>query len=693
MKRLSVLLLILAVLISITYWGCSISNTEHRSNTYDSISFSPPEGQPGTIVTINSSQLISETDEIYFSGVKSYILPTCDDGVYQTIVPFCDYGYVTVEIRNGSTGEIISVSSFKVLEPSDDIGPPGEVTTQLNNNLISVFNEIKYNLIPKLHSQGILNNHNRSLLESEINRYLNALNNMRSEISALSDYEKEILDQAIYASGVLDMITEARANLRASDINELYLTHHLLVTLDVASSMLTLASRTLFLVTAISALMTGPGAAIPGSATIIISAIDNIIDGLIPTDLEELWIDNRTHTSRLYEIDIERGDSKEIFIMGRFSHQTNVIHATLNVVTVGVFGRLKNGLTNVITRTLTRLGLNILDKFISIGDDWDVIPDIDCRIDPNLYGGGILSLRTILSVAGLFSMEPVASAIIFILIPTHDYKTLNSSIANYNKITSEIGGVSVGSTSLEYGGYRFKKMNNSWWGVILNAVVGLEYPQSIDDDHVAPFIIHVTEGFPNPIDSILTPEQIEILEGLGLEINPGLNPPNVEGKYLVDSFYCIASNIADDGLLHTYCDDYCYEFYNQSPNWTLDANYYALEATDSAVGIGSFISGTDSLFSIFLKMSGRIENGGSVATYTLVEIVSGAISMLGIRNFEMGFIMIEKDDPDGILVPINSARVWIDSDGLSERIGLMSAFKLLNTRIENHNQIRSIVFK
>ncbi|MCD6098297.1 hypothetical protein J7K18_05310 [bacterium] len=201
-----------------------------------------------------------------------------------------------------------------------------------------------------------------------------------------------------------------------------------------------------------------------------------------------------------------------------------------------------------------------------------------------------------------------------------------------------------------------------------------------------------SEFIPDTVIHIITPEQMEILEELGLEINPGSDPPNIEGEYFISPLILIGSSIAED-VIGSQFADYYYNFFNQTEDYEIEVNYHSEGYTDVATGVGSFISGSGSDFSVFLQIEGEIDDSTDYATYTLAKIVSGTISASGIIDCQIGFILTDKYDPDDILIEINDARVFEDSDGLANRIGLASILKKSNTQTQNHNRIRSIVSK
>lgn len=144
-----------------------------------------------------------------------------------------------------------------------------------------------------------------------------------------------------------------------------------------------------------------------------------------------------------------------------------------------------------------------------------------------------------------------------------------------------------------------------------------------------------------------------------MTINEGVNPPNVEGIFLIapavlhyDSYY--AEGV--DSFSNTYI-----EFYNQDvANRTLKTRE---QGGNDAQGTGSYISGEGNNFSVFLNNSGK---SGST-TFKTAVIISGTMTANGIKNLYYGFLMLEKgDDPKNEIMDPGRYRIIKDKDGISE---------------------------
>ena len=168
---------------------------------------------------------------------------------------------------------------------------------------------------------------------------------------------------------------------------------------------------------------------------------------------------------------------------------------------------------------------------------------------------------------------------------------------------------------------------------------------------------------PQEVKNMLTPDQQQSLEEKGMTVNEGVNPPNIVGVYYNNTNYCTYDSTG--WYTNTYFDEYYWRFYDQSGN-QIKLDYTAETEPDTATGVGAFITGDGELFSVFLKVSGSSYG----VSYTAVTVVSGRKIAGGIQDFMDGFIMTSKNtaaDPDDeILAPVNTIRIFVESDGIAE---------------------------
>lgn len=146
-----------------------------------------------------------------------------------------------------------------------------------------------------------------------------------------------------------------------------------------------------------------------------------------------------------------------------------------------------------------------------------------------------------------------------------------------------------------------------------------------------------------------------------IPIFDGVNPPNVEGVYLIENMACVYDQTGDfypgDLVIPTYV-----KFHNQNMKKnTLD--YAEKEGDDyEATGDGAFISGDGKNFTIFFNTEG-VSAGVKVKT---ALVISGTIAKSGVKNLFYAFVLVEKgDDPNHWIMDEGAYRIFKDEDGLS----------------------------
>jgi hypothetical protein len=191
--------------------------------------------------------------------------------------------------------------------------------------------------------------------------------------------------------------------------------------------------------------------------------------------------------------------------------------------------------------------------------------------------------------------------------------------------------------------------------------------------------------FTPEITEIISQEQIDKLEESGMEIYEGTAPPNLEGVYYMDS----PNATFDSTDVYPSVFSYYFKFYDQTLDDEITVDYNGGGGIDVATGRGAFISGRLNNFSIFVEQKGETQG----VTYRQASVYSGVLGIGGIREWQLGIIMLEKEgDPnDSVLMPVDARRVYEESDGLvakvsdSEWPGTKSIEKYLEKTLDNGN--------
>jgi hypothetical protein len=154
-------------------------------------------------------------------------------------------------------------------------------------------------------------------------------------------------------------------------------------------------------------------------------------------------------------------------------------------------------------------------------------------------------------------------------------------------------------------------------------------------------------------------ETLQQIMDMGMVINKGVDPPDMEGEYLASPYEMIATTVADDYSLGTIFADYYFRLYDQdNDNLTIKLDYY--NGGEQGSGLGGFISGNGNEFSVFIEVNS--EYSGYEAT--LLHLISGTMTDDGIKDFYFTNYMLDNNGNEGgVWIENDEGRVLIDSDG------------------------------
>jgi len=174
-------------------------------------------------------------------------------------------------------------------------------------------------------------------------------------------------------------------------------------------------------------------------------------------------------------------------------------------------------------------------------------------------------------------------------------------------------------------------------------------------------------GLTESINNLVPEYIIEEMKSLGMPIYTGDSPPkNLENIYLATPFVLKGSNISTDVIGFKFADNYL-KLYNQNNN-SLTINVDYKNGNESGKGIGSFIVGKFSSFSIFSEI--KVVKNGKIAK--TVYIYSGTIADDGIENLHIAGFMVDNNGNSPPFIKNGNGRVFYDSSGFSE---IVNSFK------------------
>jgi len=160
---------------------------------------------------------------------------------------------------------------------------------------------------------------------------------------------------------------------------------------------------------------------------------------------------------------------------------------------------------------------------------------------------------------------------------------------------------------------------------------------------------------------------VDTMISLGFKVNEGKTPPNLGGSFLITPFVLNASNIdGDQDNIGEGSGDYQATFSNQN-NDMLSIDFLGNSNSGQQLdeGNGSFVIGSNGSFGVFAKTTTKL---GSSTAVTAVAI-SGTLTATGIENVQFfGAMLDDNGDPQKIFIENNSGRMYIDGDGLAEKV-------------------------
>jgi hypothetical protein len=168
--------------------------------------------------------------------------------------------------------------------------------------------------------------------------------------------------------------------------------------------------------------------------------------------------------------------------------------------------------------------------------------------------------------------------------------------------------------------------------------------------------------FSEDIQNFVSDETLEALDDLGMVINEGLEPPDMEGTYVASPFEMTATSIEDDNYdIGQVISDYYFRLYDQdNDDLTIKLDYY--NGGEEGSGLGGFISGDGKEFSVFIEVESEYQGYEA----TILQVISGKMTEDGIEDLYFSNWMLDNNGNEGnVWIDEETGRVFIDSDGMS----------------------------
>jgi hypothetical protein len=200
------------------------------------------------------------------------------------------------------------------------------------------------------------------------------------------------------------------------------------------------------------------------------------------------------------------------------------------------------------------------------------------------------------------------------------------------------------------------------FGLLMAACEEEENDDSNSNDKVE------ANGFTEEINEFLPDSIINEMENLGMELNTGGNPPQVENVYEVTPFVLDSSNIPTDYPGMSFAD-FRFKLYDQN-NEDLTVKLDYVNGPEEGTGLGSFIVGDNNQFTLVSEVTTVAYSDTAI----VAMVFSGKMTDGGINDFYYANFMIENNG-SSYFIENGQGRVIYDSDGFSEEI---SSLKVLD---------------
>ena len=206
-------------------------------------------------------------------------------------------------------------------------------------------------------------------------------------------------------------------------------------------------------------------------------------------------------------------------------------------------------------------------------------------------------------------------------------------------------------------------LRNAAFALTLLLTVTLMFPSCKKDDD-GEKSSNYSADLPDEIDALVEEDIMETIEGMGMPVYRGSNPPSIEGDFLVEDYVLEKSNISTDDL-NTWYFPYFLTFLDQDDSTgTVTADYANGFSTGYAEG--SFVIGSGNNFSVFSR---SVTSRQDCSDAYGIMIFSGTMQSDGIHGFKMAAFMTDNQGNScGYWIDNGKGRIFNDGDGVAERL-------------------------
>ena len=175
-------------------------------------------------------------------------------------------------------------------------------------------------------------------------------------------------------------------------------------------------------------------------------------------------------------------------------------------------------------------------------------------------------------------------------------------------------------------------------------------------------------GVPKGVNKFLDQTDINRFIQKGLKVHTGNIPPKFDGTYFLDKMtvtYDSGNWVGAYPIGHQ-IEPYTYTFSNQTSAGQIDLSYESPEANDKGIGKGSYISGGDNCFTIYMEKKGEQDG----CRYQGAVVFSGCVVPNGLKNVTGSYTMKNKGKNPSCenLMPVSYLRIYKKEGGLARKL-------------------------
>ena len=160
------------------------------------------------------------------------------------------------------------------------------------------------------------------------------------------------------------------------------------------------------------------------------------------------------------------------------------------------------------------------------------------------------------------------------------------------------------------------------------------------------------------------PDEIRTEFESKMSIYEGVNPPDITSSFTLAQYIC---DYSSDGYKPSNLADRFMAFYNRKGNVY---EYSGAQGDGTQYSSHVVVIGSGADFTAYFISDSEHEDGTWAKR---ADLFSGTMTDQGIKNPMYAFIILDKYDPENVIMDVNEYRIFSDKDGMAEFVDWMDA--------------------